>query len=78
MSVAGRAMAPPGRRGQAEYLYGYRAVLPLGKVGLMTTPLSASARSHGRGLNLVIAGAGLLALGWVCAMSYVLVVWTLT
>ncbi|MFI0986504.1 morphogenic membrane protein MmpA [Streptomyces exfoliatus] len=44
----------------------------------MTTPLSASARSHGRGLNLVLAGAGLLALGWVCAMSYVLVVWTLT
>ncbi|MFF1506638.1 morphogenic membrane protein MmpA [Streptomyces sp. NPDC058326] len=44
----------------------------------MTTPLSAPPRSAGRGLNLVLAGAGLVALAWVCAMLYVLGAWILT
>ncbi|MFE3068338.1 morphogenic membrane protein MmpA [Streptomyces sp. NPDC059247] len=41
----------------------------------MTTSLSAPPRTTGRGLNLVLAGAALLALGWLCAIVYVLLVW---
>ncbi|MEU4079206.1 morphogenic membrane protein MmpA [Streptomyces venezuelae] len=43
----------------------------------MTTPLSVPSRSAGRGLNLVLGGAALLALAWACAMVYVLVSWVL-
>ncbi|MEW1697479.1 morphogenic membrane protein MmpA [Streptomyces sp. NPDC093249] len=41
----------------------------------MTTSLSAPPRTTGRGLNLVLAGAVLLALGWLCAIVYVLLGW---
>ncbi|CAM5304939.1 morphogenic membrane protein MmpA [Streptomyces tanashiensis] len=43
----------------------------------MTTPLSVPPRSTGRGLTLVLAGAGVLALAWTCAILYVLTSWTL-
>ncbi|MFJ8660677.1 morphogenic membrane protein MmpA [Streptomyces sp. NPDC093795] len=43
----------------------------------MTTPLSAPSRSAGRGLNLVLACAGLVALAWSCAMLYVVAAWVL-
>ncbi|WP_262928292.1 morphogenic membrane protein MmpA [Streptomyces sp. CBMA370] len=41
----------------------------------MTTSLSAPPRSTGRGLNLILAGAALLAVTWVCAILYVLLAW---
>ncbi|MEU9699334.1 hypothetical protein [Streptomyces sp. NPDC047981] len=41
----------------------------------MTSPVSTSSRTAGRGMNALLAGAGLLALAWVCAMLYVVVAW---
>ncbi|MFD3331991.1 morphogenic membrane protein MmpA [Streptomyces sp. NPDC058700] len=43
----------------------------------MTPPLSAPTRSAARGLDLVLAGAGLVALAWVLAMLYVVAAWVL-
>ncbi|WP_406064075.1 hypothetical protein OG462_35280 [Streptomyces sp. NBC_01077] len=43
----------------------------------MTTPLSVSPRSTGRGLNLILDGGAPVALAWVCAMLYVLAAWAL-
>ncbi|MDT9689913.1 hypothetical protein Q5762_16505 [Streptomyces sp. P9(2023)] len=43
----------------------------------MTSPVSAPPRTAGRSMNVLLAGAGLLALAWVCAMIYVVAAWVL-
>ncbi|MCZ0982048.1 hypothetical protein O1L60_32565 [Streptomyces diastatochromogenes] len=43
----------------------------------MTTPLPAPPRSTGRGLPLVLATAGVLALAWTCAILYVVADWAI-
>lgn len=58
-----------------EYAYGWRGVITGGRLGPMTSPVSAPPRTAGRGMHTLLAGAGLLALAWVCAMVYVVVAW---
>ncbi|MHA4773972.1 morphogenic membrane protein MmpA [Streptomyces sp. MSC1_001] len=43
----------------------------------MASPLPVPSRPAGRGLDLVLAGAGLVALAWVCAVLYVVAAWVL-
>jgi hypothetical protein len=43
----------------------------------MTTPVPTPSRPVGRGTTLTLAVAGLVALAWVCAMTYVLAGWVI-
>ncbi|MFB7371269.1 morphogenic membrane protein MmpA [Streptomyces sp. NPDC056222] len=43
----------------------------------MTTPVPTHPRSVARGTTATLAVAGLVALAWVCAMTYVLAGWVI-
>ncbi|MET9378658.1 morphogenic membrane protein MmpA [Streptomyces sp. NPDC003035] len=43
----------------------------------MTTPVPTPLRPVERAMIAVLAVAGLVALAWVCAMTYVLAVWVM-